>query len=145
MVAKDPVDDRKNLGLVALHDLAERKFIASLDAPHQSGFFAILMVHSGPGADFNFAQFGGRPLPDRRKWNRSSEAAHKLPSPTQAKETGFQSFAKSGAAGTRHFPRTAHAMAMSLTIAKLARILQHWPGLAGHCTITVRDKTQWFS
>ena len=47
-VAQDAVDDRKDLGLVAFHDLAERHLVAGLDAADQRRFFAVLVIHSGP-------------------------------------------------------------------------------------------------
>src|ERR1041384_96689 len=70
MVAQDAEDDRENLGLVAIDDFAEGEFVAGLHAPYQRCFFAVPMVHSGPGPEF----------PSGWKWNRSGQAAHTCPS-----------------------------------------------------------------
>src|ERR1039458_426423 len=46
-LAHDAVDDGEYLGLVALHDFAERSFFAGLRAADQDAFRGVLIVHSG--------------------------------------------------------------------------------------------------
>ena len=67
-VAQDPVDDRKDLGLIAFDDFAEGRFVALLDAANQGGVRAVLAMiqrraHSGSSTG-------------ERQWQDAAESAH---------------------------------------------------------------------
>jgi hypothetical protein len=50
MIAQDAVDNRKDLGLIAVDDFTESELVMGLDAPDKICLFAVLVVHSGPGS-----------------------------------------------------------------------------------------------
>ena len=86
MVAQDAEDDREDLGLVALHDFAEGHFIPGLDAPDQSRFFSIAVIHSAL-----CLRFGARSRPRNRKVEYASKAVHTT-SETHPNRKRLQSF-----------------------------------------------------
>src|SRR5438045_3929730 len=49
MISEDSVDDREDLGLVTLHDLAKSDLIVGLNAANQGRCFSMAMIHSGFG------------------------------------------------------------------------------------------------
>src|SRR6202034_430444 len=83
MIPKNAVDDRKDLGLIPLHDLAERHLIAGLDAPDKGRLVAMLVVHASSG----WNRFGPRSC--RRESKYFAQAAHAT-LPTQLLATRFQ-------------------------------------------------------
>src|SRR5207249_1798352 len=77
----DAMDNRKNLGLVPLHDVAESRLIAGLSPPDQNSFLGILIVHSVSSL---------RPS-NGREWKGSGQCSH-TPLPTRAAPRWFQPY-----------------------------------------------------